>query len=121
MNKTESAVQVLGQIETLIGASTGKSVVAKIKAQIKTIKDDFNELVNDGDYDYFVDYCNMDRSELLYDGEFDRYEAFRKFQDAQYELYLDEVEDFIREIDGYEMAKSYARNKIRNLQDLLEE
>lgn len=121
MNKSESAVQVLGQIEALIGASTGKSVVARIKGKIKQLKDEFDESVNDGNYDYFVDYCGMERSELLYESSFDRYTIFSSYKDYNDYLYLDEIESFISEVDSYECDRNRVGRKIRDLKELLSE
>jgi len=122
MDKSESAVQVLGQIEALIGASTGKSVVAKIKAKIKQLKDDFNEEVRDGNYyDYIVDYCGIERDEMTYDKYLDRYRVFEGFKDTQYSLELDEVEEFINETDYYFGDRRRVSHKIYLLEELLEE
>lgn len=121
MNKAESAVQVLGQIEALIGATTGKSVVAKLKTRIKELEDNFNEDVDNGNYDELIDTCGLDREELYYGKRFDRYELFDEFRNNNDYLYLDEIETFIQNLDDYESDRNRTARRIRDLREILED
>ena len=105
--------------DVVLGAKEDAGVIARIERRIKDIEDDFNERVNEGEFDYFTDYCGMDRSDLRLKQDFDRYEVFRMYQDNQYDLYLDEVETLIEELDSYERSRAVAYRKIRDLKDLL--
>jgi len=111
--------QVMNQIEKLI--KTNSSVAQKIEKQIVELEREFNERVNDGDYDTLADMCGIENDELYYGADIDRYKLFSLFLDnSMGEPYLDEVEDFINEVDGYEQDRRQVSRKLRDLKELLD-
>ena len=115
------ATQKLEEIKKLLSDPLEGKVVVNIKRKIKQLTDDFNDEVTSGDYDYFVDYCGLERNDLMLYSDFDRYQVYRDYLESQYgDPELDEVENFIEELDSYERNRRHVRYEISKLRDLLD-
>lgn len=114
--------QIVEQIRNLLGGDPrDKSVTHRIEVEIQSIKDDFNNGCENGDYEELAESTGLDYEKLMFDSKIDRYELFSRYQDNNPYLYLDEIETFIENVDDWERDLNRAHREVAKLKRLLKD